>query len=92
MQTTTASVKAKDEEAKHNFSRTKEIPEALSDKKLDKESRREVFCPSIIQDIEVNGSSFNEEDIHITKEDPEVLSDTKPDMDNGEVEVLGKHS
>ena len=36
-----------------------------------------------------NDSSFNEEDIHITREDPEVSFDEKSKMDDGEVDVLG---
>ena len=47
------------------------------------------ILPSTIQDIEVDDFIFNDEDIHITREDPEVSFDKESNMDDGENDVLG---
>ena len=85
----TVSVEAKCEDATLDFSRTREFSGVSSDKKSDKENQREIFCPSTTQDIEDNDPIYDEEDIHLTGENPEVLSDNESDMDGGEVDVLG---
>ena len=52
---------------------TRELPDILSDKMLDKENLQEVFCLSNIQNIEVN------ESIQITRKNPKILSETESD-------------
>ena len=52
---------------------TRELPDILSDKMLDKENLQEVFCLSNIQNIEVN------ESIQITRKNSKILSETESD-------------
>ena len=44
-------------------SKTREIPESLLDKKWDKKTRVVAFCPSTIQDLDIDEFSYFEEDI-----------------------------
>ena len=83
----TVSVESKVEDATSDFSRTREFPEVLSNKMLDIDNH-EVFCPSTVQDIEIDDSSFNEDDIHITREDPKVIFEKDSKKDDEDIFVM----
>ena len=46
----------------------------------------------LIQAVEISYSDYNNEDIHITRDDPNVSFDSESNTDDGEIDVLGNIS
>ena len=48
-----------------------------------------MFCPSTIQEIEIDDSGFNEDAIHVTREHPKVIFDKDSKKDELDADVMG---